>query len=72
MLLAIILLTVCVLFAGALLTGWCLAKRGRLDTSQMIESRRAFTDLVTRRFQRWCEAHRMEAIRQQRWSACGC
>lgn len=67
MLFAVTFLAVCVFYASALLIGWYLAKRGRLDIHRVMQSRRDISDPVTRRFQKWSGAQKLAAIRQQQW-----
>ena len=67
MVLGVILMALCVLYTGAVLIGWYLAKRGRLDFAQVVQTRRRFTDPLTRRFQQWCQTQKMQALRQQQW-----
>jgi len=64
----VVLLAVCVLYVGAFLISWHLARHQRLDVTRIMRNRRAFADPLTRRFQQWCQTQKMEAVRQQQWS----
>lgn len=65
--LGVTFLTVCLIYTGALLIGWRLAKRGRLDFTRVVRSRRALTDPLTRHFQQWCQREKMDSLRQKQW-----
>jgi hypothetical protein len=65
--LGVTFLTVCFLYAAALLSGWRRAKHGRLDVTMLVQTRRAFIDPLTRRFQQWGQREKMNALRQKRW-----
>lgn len=60
-------LGVCLLYAGALLVGWSLARRGRLDVTQLMRQRRPLADPLTRRFQDWGRRQKMDALRRKQW-----
>lgn len=68
MVLGITFLAVCLLYTGALITGWHLTKRERLHVTQIMRHRRWLADPLTRRFQQWGQREKMNALRQKQWS----
>lgn len=67
--LCLALLAVLLIYGVSLLTGFWLAKRGRIDMNWLVRTRRRLADPLTDRLGRWHDRVKLESLKQKRWLA---
>jgi hypothetical protein len=67
--LRLVLLAVFLIYGASLLTGFRLAKRGRIDRNWLLRTRRRLADPLTARLGRWHDRVKLESLKQKRWLA---